>query len=355
LLFAVLLLVGVATAGCGGKPVQTALHPVFLAGATAADLIDVAAGGVLAAEHPSVAVGRAQCPMLLNLSGNGAGECTIPVAGKMLRIGVKGSESNPSLVDVDALVVTRDAERDMIHSLESDYGGRFTVRCAGPAVRVVPLGTKLRCTVASQGAKPRREELAVHDRAGHTYARWDSRAVGTSVSPYLGIAAARQTTGSLTLDGAAAARYLRATTGAEHHDLARRKLLGAAHCPPRFVLASGKHVQCTVAIGRTQLTFDLRFDEGRGLVIQQNGTILDVARARDLVRTAYEHALRVEGKPQRVSVRCAGDPVAIGEPGESLPCVVKTRDGPRLVTLDLLDAEGSFDIMPQSETPDDEE
>jgi hypothetical protein len=352
-LLAVLLL-SAALGGCGGRPLQTATHPVFLAGADAADLIDVAAGGVLATKHPGVSVGRTQCPLLLNLSGGGVAECTIPVAGKTLRIGVKGDQRHPSLVDIDTLLVTRDAERDITRDLERRYHVRFTVRCDGPPIGIVPVPTKLDCTVAPAGARGRVEHPYLSDRTGRVVAYWR----GAEPNPAwrdLGEAVTHRTSGGVTIGGANAERYLRAIAGGAMHDeLVRRKLVGAAHCPPRVVLVSGKHVTCTVVLGREMLVFDLRFDEGRGLVVQQNGTVMIVSSARDLLRRAYEHALRVEGKPQSVRARCAAEQVFIGEPGEAVPCQVETRAGKEIVLLQLLDAHGNVDILPQPGSRDGE-
>ncbi|MDB5069062.1 MAG: hypothetical protein JWM87_173 [Candidatus Eremiobacteraeota bacterium] len=347
-----MLLLSVAIAGCGGKPLQTVAHPVFLAGAEAADLIDVVAGGILAMKHPGVSVGRTQCPTLLNLSGGAVAECTIPVAGKTLRIGVKGDVRHPSFVDVEAILIMRDAERDVARELEDRYHTRFTVRCDGPAIAIVALRTRVDCAVAPPGGLRRVEHVYVSDRTGHVV-DFGRGAAPNSAWLDLGEAVTRRTSGGITIGGAVAERYVRAIAGgAAHDELVRRKLLGAAHCPARVALVSGKHGTCTVALGEQALTFDLRFDEGRGFIAQPSGTVMVVSQARDLVRRAYEHALRVEGKPQRVRVRCASEPVFIGEPGEALPCNVATAAGLQVVLLQLLDAQGNIDILPEPRAQD---
>jgi len=63
----------IGLAACARGPLHDALHPRFLSGNDAADRIDVRIGGMIVAHHPSVTVGRAKCPYLINLSGNAVG------------------------------------------------------------------------------------------------------------------------------------------------------------------------------------------------------------------------------------------------------------------------------------------
>ena len=93
-----------ALAACSSGVLRDPFHPNFLGGGDAAKRVDVYLGGMLAATRPSLVVGRARCPALLDLSGGRRGLCTLPVAGRELRVDVSSSASPTGVQLLDTLV-----------------------------------------------------------------------------------------------------------------------------------------------------------------------------------------------------------------------------------------------------------
>jgi len=341
-----MLLVSVALAGCG-KAYHDVTHPVFLAGEDARALIDDEIGDMLAARHPGVAVGRSSCPYLLNLTGGRSARCTIPVAGASMRIDVTGGPRSPDFRELDALVETRDVEHRVEQDLELEYGVRFLVRCFGTPVSVVPVPEKRTCSVSAPGTGTRTVQASI--LADDVLFVRPLPGVETRFVRMLGHDAATRREGALDLDGAAVERYLRDGAGDRQHDeLVRRGLIGPARCPSRVRLVANRHVTCTVRLGRHPYAYDLRFDEGRGLVITTDQSIVIVPYVRELVRRAYEHSLRLDGNPESVRIACGpnDDSVIFAEPGTMLPCTAQRRDGTYAFSVRIRDANGGFTVAP---------
>jgi hypothetical protein len=141
---AVLALAGLA--GCSSGVMHNPLNPNFLSGDDAAKRVDIDFGGMVAADHPSVTVGRARCPFLIDLSGGHTGRCLLPVTGGEMRVGVGLSRAPSGVRSADTLIVRSEAEPRIAADLARP-GVRIVVRCPGPAVRVVPNDTTIHCAL----------------------------------------------------------------------------------------------------------------------------------------------------------------------------------------------------------------
>ncbi len=311
-------------AGCGSA-LHDATHPIFLSGKNAQSWIDEEVGAMLAARHPGVRVGHARCPFLLNLIGSHTERCTVPVGTSELRIDVAYA-GNFGLRDVDALVVKPDAERELKDDLTVEYGVPFTVRCDGPPVRVLPLGGTFGCAIDAPKISARRIDVEVVGRDESLFPHHIKGAESRDTR-MLGRAVAERTQGSVDVAGPVMERYLHAIAGgAQHTELVRRGLLGAARCPARIRLSSGsKHAVCTVRAGDRAVRYELRFDQGRGLVMEAQ-QIAVMPALRELAQRYYEYRFSTDGKHVAVRVNCGSHPVVVVEPGATLPCHIWDRD-----------------------------
>jgi hypothetical protein len=332
------LVLAAALAGCGSA-LHDATHPVFLSGEDGGAWIDQDAGAMLAARHPGVAVGHARCPYLMNLTGGRSAQCTIPVGRAELRIDVR-LDPRFHVDDVDALVVKRETERQLTDDLTRRYGVRFTVRCDGPPLRVMPVRAQFPCGIDAPGGSTGRVDVAVYDRDGS--ARASLASGDTRQDRMLGRAVTEKTEGGVTLEGPVLARYLHEIVGgAQHGELVRRGLLGAARCPARVTLPpGGNHATCTVRAGDVDVRFDLRFDRGSGLQIEQQ-QIAIVPALREVAQRYYGHALPSK-KAAELVVNCGPHRTVVVEPGASLRCELGTGDGKTTFAVKILDASGHF-------------
>jgi hypothetical protein len=292
---------------------------------------------MLAVYHPELAVGRAHCPFLLNLTGPGShARCTVPVGQHTLRIDVVSDYgSDEKLVDVDSLIVERDAEHDLVADLARRYAEPFTVHCEGDPVRIVPAREAAECTAT--GPDGLRKTLSAWHR-GYTGSLGAGSLAGaeTLVERTLGRDAAERRYGGLTLNGRDVERYLAASAGdAERDDLLRRGLLRTPHCPPRLSLHDSTHVFCFVPVGEKTVRYDLRFDQGRGLQIDAKGSAFAVAALNELGTRYFERSMRNGGAPQKVIVDCGPARVVVLEPGDDVRCVLRSFIGQRVVWVTL--------------------
>lgn len=333
---AALALVLIATlTGCWS--LHDAAHPIFLSGTDAQGMIDRSAGNELAALHPDVPVGPSTCGFLLDLTGKRTARCTLPVAGRRMRVDVTAilDMNFPILVNVDALIVKRSAERQIAQRLTLRYGITFAARCAGEPVRVVPVKTPIDCAVSAPGVRPRTLSVFPSDRKG-TVGPIALRGVDTRAVRMLGRSVATRRTDGV-IAGQPVERYLRAIAGAdEHDDLVRLGLLGAAHCPRRIAVTSHQPGSCRVRVGNATIRYDLRFDRLRGFIAEANDTVIVVAVARDMVRNLDEHVLRLAGTPQTVRVDCGREPVVVLDSDDSLPCTARARGGTKHFAVEAL-------------------
>jgi hypothetical protein len=339
----VFLLCLVFTSACASTSLKDALHPHFLGGKDAEAWIDRRAGNMLAVYHPGLAVGRAHCPFLLNLTGPGShAQCTLPVEQSTLRIDIASDYgADEKLRDVDSLVVEHDAERDLAADLARRYTEAYTVHCEGDPVRVVPARRAVECTAT--GPDGLRKTLQARPR-GYTGSLRAGGLAGaeTIEERMLGRDAVKRRHGGLTLNGRDVERYLAAIGGGtERDDLVRRGLLRAPYCPPRVSLQGSAHDSCFVPVGEKTLRYDLRFDQGRGLEIDANGSAFAVAALNEMGARYFERSMRNDGAPQKVVVDCGHEQVVVlPEPGDDVRCVLRTFSAkhPIRITLESYDA-----------------
>jgi hypothetical protein len=338
------LLALLLTSGCASTSLKDALHPHFLGGKDAEAWIDRRVGNMLAVYHPGLAIGRAHCPFLLNLTGpHSHARCTLPVEQATLRIDVVSDYgSDEKLRDVDSLVVERDAEHDLVANLARAYTEPYTVHCDGDPIRVVPARESVECTAT--GPDGLRKTLQAWPR-GYTGGLSGSSLAGaeTVAEHTLGRDAVERRHGDLTLNGRDVERLLAATVGGtEREDLVRRGLLRAPHCPPRVSLRGSAHVFCFVPVGATTLRYDLRFDQGRGLQVEAPGSVFAVAALNELGARYFERSMRNDGAPQKAVVDCGhAQVVVLVEPGDDVHCVLQTFRAKRAVSI-TMESYGEF-------------
>lgn len=255
---------------------------------------------------------------MLNLTGTHTARCTIPIGKDEFRVDIAHTATF-TLHELDALVVSREAEHQIADDLLETYGAAFTVRCDGPPVQVLPIPTVLRCAIDTAGFHDPSVELMVTGSARLFPRRLKYH--GSREARLLGRGAVDKTEGGLTIDGAAAERYVHEIAGGfAHAELIRRGLLGGARCPARIALAPySKHAVCTVRAGDRVLRYDFRFDKGHGLVVTGEQVAL-ISVLREVAQRYYKHLWNTPGPPETNQVECGTHEVLLVEPGQNIPC-----------------------------------
>ena len=340
---AVAFALAAALAGCNA--VHDLTHPAFVSGKQAQAWVDAEAGAMIAARHPGLRVGHAQCPYLLNVSGTRTARCTIPVGDAQLRIDVEHSPTW-TLSDVDAVVVKREANREVAEHLTERYGMPFTARCDGPEVQVIPVGGSVVCAVdAPVALYVNRIKVHVLGRDGPLEPA-EIPSAGSRVERLLGRDVAEKRSGGITVAGPRVERYLRAIAGGIHHaELVQRRLIGAAHCPRTIVLGGSAHASCTVQAGDVPIRYDLRFDEGRGLVVEEP-TIVVAPELREIAERYFAAWLKATGKRGNVALDCGAHPVVVVDPGSVVPCTGQIGDDRGEIDARVTDENGNVTFMP---------
>ena len=345
----VALVLSGALVACGALFVlRDYADPVFVNGAETASRIDTEIGDMIASRFAGVSVGTARCPPVLNLTGTHRGRCTLPVADGELRVDVLRPYvpgSNDALRDVDALFVTRDAERSVRAQLAEIYGEPFDVRCPGPAVRIIADNIPVTCSIESPDVARRGIEITVSGHAGAVQPE-ALTGVMTRVERSFGADVATRTEGTAVISGPAMERYVLGSAGAyAGGEVARRGLLGGARCPPRIVLRERVRATCTVRAGGRPLRYDLQFEKGRGLEVRSEKAIEVIAMLREIATRYFERPKYTGGKPLLARVDCGTAAVALVEPGAAVPCTAKVNDVPYSFAFQFDDADGGFHIV----------
>jgi hypothetical protein len=322
--------------------------PYVVDGRSAAQRIDSEVGDVLAARYPAVAVGSTQCPFLLDLTGRRTAQCTIPVSDLALRVEVMRPRFAPfrnvDLRPLDALVVIPDAQLEVATVLAHTYGETFDVRCPGPAIRVLTVEAPFTCSVEAPDLPRRNLDVRVIGALDHALpgvlegvARREVRVFGREVT--------ERERGGVVLKGATLERYVRGDAAFEARgEVGRRNLLGPAHCPPRVVLRDVEHAICSVRVGDRTQRYEARFDQGRGLVVETQQSVVVMAVLRDFATAYFERSAHAGGRPPRARVDCGTSIVALVEPGSSLPCTVQQGDKAFAFVFQIQDPQGGFTI-----------
>jgi hypothetical protein len=257
-------------------------------------------------------------------------------------VAIRPDRHGVDFTDVDALFVTRDAERTIGRRLEATYGERFAVRCPGAAVRIVPRLTPVSCDVEAPDVT--RRELMVTPSGDRRTVRSDELAgVTTREARILGAAVAARREGSVTVAGPALERYLRGSAAAlDRGEVGRRGLVGAAHCPPRVVLHEGTHARCTVAVADVTLRYDVHFEKGLGLMADRDMSVAVIPALRDFALRYFQRRRLDAHIPYKVDVNCGTGAVVVEEPGSTLRCHAEVGGTPFYFAFRFLDAEGGF-------------
>jgi hypothetical protein len=341
------LALSVGLAACSSGVARDPFHPRFLSGEDAAKRIDVSFGGSLVADYPSITVGRARCPFLNDLSGGHAARCTLPVTGGVMRVDVGVSAAPNGVRSPDTLIVRSEAEPRIAAKLARP-GERIAVRCPGPAVRVVPNDTTIHCAFTGGGVT--NGFVRVEFGTGDELYVFGSKKTDVDVDALFQRAVITQSASRIVLDGPQLEVYLRAEAGGTARDeLERRHLIGKARCPPQITLTPGVHAACTVRLGTANLRLDLRFDQGRGMVVDFGPTVEIVAAVRERAERFFAHILPIvdPGLPLMVRIRvdCGSATVALLEPGEAVPCTAYAGKQVFPFAAQLLESGGSVTFV----------
>lgn len=326
-------------------PLHVYLHPIFANGNETALRIDSQIGDMLAARVPALDVGHAACPMILDLTNHRLDRCTIPVSGAVLPVVVTvHAGEKPGLFVDEALVVTANAERRLVESLDATYGEHFTARCPGPAVRVFPRPEAFSCSVEAPDLARTNIDVTSGGLDSAVYPASLAH-ISTRETRMLGQDTAERREGGVVLDGSTLARYLREKAASDADGaVGRRGLVGPARCPRRVVLNARARARCTVVIGNRTESYDARFDEGRGFVVEGEHTVVVIAAVREIATRYFEREAQSGGKPLRAVVDCGRNSVALLEPGATLPCTIEAGGQKRAFSARVTDDAGALAV-----------
>ena len=349
---AVLIAASVLAAVLAGFGALWALHdyalPVFVSGEQMARNADVMVGDTIAARFPGVRVGPARCPRLVDLTGGRSARCAIPIDGEELGIDVamRRDRRGVDFRSADALFVRAAAERAIADMLEEQYGVPFAMRCPGAAVRVLHRPESVACQVQAPGMSRQEVPASSLGYDGNVFVG-EVRGGTSRRARILGTAVAEQREGSVTIEGRSLERYLRGSASfLDHHEVGRRGLLGAAHCPARIVLHEGSHARCTVVIADITLTYDVHFESGLGLRTDPGSSVAVIAPLREFA-ARYFGRRSTGGRTSHVDINCGTIPAVVMEPGSTLRCAGDNGVRSFYFTFRFTDAQGGFTI----ETP----
>jgi hypothetical protein len=350
-LWAALMISG-ALIACGALFVlRDYANPVFVNGADTASRIDAETGDMIAARFPDVSVGTARCPPVLDLTGTHRGRCNLPIADGQLRIDVVPPYMQGLgvvLQDVDALFVTRDAERSLRAQLAERYGEQFDLHCPGPPVRIIADKAKVTCSIEAPDMLRRGIEVTVSGNAGAVRPA-ELIGVPTRIERSFGADVAARTEGTAVIAGPAMERYVLGSAGANADgEVGRRGLLGVARCPPRIVLRERDRATCTVRVGGQTLRYDVQFETGRGLEVRADKHVAVIAVLREIATRYFERPKYTGGKPLVARVDCGKNAVALVEPGSLVPCTAKVNAVSYSCAFQFDDAQGDFHIVVES-------
>jgi hypothetical protein len=260
--------------------------------------------------------------------------------------------SSSSSRSFDTVFVRHEAERFIATHLETPRH-HYAANCGGPPVRVVPIGTSFPCAISGGAPGIRFLRVAIVNGYGDLFMDgpgWPKWRATPGAERLLGPGVAAKTEGGVVIAGPLMERYLRATAGGiTHPELARRKLIGAAHCPPRIALTPGVHATCRVQLGASSLSYDLRFDQGRGLVVDTDPVVEIVPDLRDFSERYFMHAIPVIDPAlaagSRVRIDCGPSDVALLTPGEAMPCTAYAGKDIFPFAVKLLDQSGNVAVI----------
>ena len=343
------VLLALALAGCTQVWVRTGQIGDDVPGAAVQDTIDLQLGAALSAAKPGLNVHKAHCPEHLDLSNGKKGYCTLPVGGTALPIEVtSGKEYGQySIKQTQALFVMPDVQQFLRADFEREYGVRATVRCGEPEIRVLQVGTRLRCAVAGPGVRADHVDLKVVDASGRLFIFRLSgmRSSMAAFRPYLSAHKARHRT---VVPGSLVEKMIRDIwSGAQPrvHDVG---LVGAATCPAKLDLTGTRRGRCTLAIAKRSLRYEASVDDINGITVRPFEAVIDTKVVRTNAVALYTSKLRTAGLAGRVSVDCGHDRVLLLAPASTFPCTLTVDASPRPMTVVVQDVEShvSFYVPP---------
>jgi hypothetical protein len=302
----------------------------------------------LLSSFPELHAGPSTCPENLDLTAGKVAHCSLTISGAVLPIAVTARKTTDGLEfrPEGVLLSMRRIERELDESMSRDYGTRLALACAPPAVRVVAVGTRIRCALS--GARVRHVEMKVAALDGklYVYRLPGMRRSFDRFGPYL---TAHKHGKPARVPGTAIERLI-SESGVRAADGTR--LSTTAVCPTVLDLSGPKHARCTVSAAGHRLAYDAWIDEPEGIHVAPLQVVMSTKRVRLEAVRQLQEKLRRAGAVAMVSVDCGPDRLAVYAPHDTFPCTVTTSDGTRRpLIVNVLDVSGGFnyDVPPLPE------
>jgi hypothetical protein len=317
------------------------------------ETIDRDIGAPVAAAKPGLGIGKAVCPEHLDLSNGKRGRCTIPIHGAAIPIAVTSGPGfgRFTVASEASAFVMKDVERYLHGEMLREYGVESTVRCDGPAVRVLAPGAEVRCAIAGPGVRERSIAFKVVDTSGRifVYRLKTMHGAMDAFAPYLSAHKAGRTT---VVPGSLIAALIRrfSLSGAKFAG-SDAALVGAASCPPAVDLTDGRIGRCTLSVQKKPLHYQAWIEEPNGITVRPMEAVISTKRVGETAAAGFTAKLRAAGLPDTMAVDCGPDRLMILEPQSTFTCTTHTfpEGVTRTMTATVQDVEGHvrFTVVPK--------
>ncbi|MDB5043777.1 MAG: hypothetical protein JWN27_4503 [Candidatus Eremiobacteraeota bacterium] len=304
-------------------------------GDAVARTINVQITPVVRSVEPALRPGAASCPAHLDISEGKVGHCTLPVGGIAVPIAVtSGKEFATFFVRIDGVLLPMSkVERYLAAHILREYDVRATASCGDPRVRVIAVGSHIRCAIRGKGI-PGQIEFKVTNAAGNVFIyRFPHMQLrdATLFGPYLTLHRAGRPT---IMPGAVLAALIRRTAIDTEDPDAARMLRGLrVDCPARADLTGDRHVQCSVSVDAGTMPYEAWIDGTATFQVRAQRTLANTKRISLIAARYYENKLEAAQLPRRVSVDCGPDRVTFIDRDTKLMCRLDAGEGPRQLTI----------------------
>jgi hypothetical protein len=319
--------------------VGTTRHGLVL-GSALQTLIDVKIRGAMIASLPGAHVGKSSCPALLALNAQPAPLCSLQVDGQRYPIDVwwdadaRGPKVNPGAV---ILQMNRIAE-----AAPAFLSGLGTIRCPGPALRVMAVGQKFSCPVVAGRLAGTRVAMKVVDASGRVWFYRPKNLPQTADDKALAALAIAHKRGRPTIaDGPLFERWVAANM---------KKMAKVWHgpaygdvrvtCPPKMNLSGDRVVYCMTYFDQYALRTRVWFDSTATYHAETIDFLYDLSAVRTTAEDYYRKLLLANGIMQDVHVACRDRGMEVITPPAYRKCVL--HSGGKSSTMYMLFHRGGY-------------
>ena len=317
-----------------------------ISGATVARTIDLQLTPAIWSYDRDLQIQPASCPAQLDLAGGRIAHCTLPIGGFGLPVVVKsGKDYGSFFVTLDGVLFPMPkTERLLEAEVARSYDMHAVVHCGEPRLRLLAVGTQVRCALAGRGL-PKSIKFKVVNARGQVfvYDLAHQKSQNTILlAHYLSLHKARRST---VMPGTTLERMVREAAlglGPEFRPDRRTLLRGLrVHCPLRSDLSGDHQVTCVATVASGTMRYGSWIDRGGNFHILARNTLAQTAWIASDAESYYERKLEAGGFRRRVNVDCGANRVTSIDRTTKLVCTGDAGEGKHRLTISFPDFPGS--------------